>query len=167
MKKTILFITLLLTVSLTSVQAKTLVVYYSYTGNCKAITSALTSQIAAIMQTFLFNYGQQMAIKNIGLIVSSASSGIIGVEADCKRLVPGGNYYSKSLWIRSSQVANASSLVSDWLQQINFTDSTSGISTLASEVTNKGSRGYKLNGMVTTGGKAGIIIRDGKKFVIK
>lgn len=190
MKKTILFLILLLTASLASVQAKTLVVYYSYTGNCKAIASALSkqittdvleiqpaekglryeannyalgtqllnaikanpndvnsypaidpvncsindyqniiivtplwwSQMAAPMQTFLFNYGRQMAGKNVGLIVSSASSGISGVEADCKRLVPNGNYYSKSLWIRSSQVAKASSLVSEWLQQINFMD---------------------------------------------
>ena len=190
MKRIIFFLTLLLTVSLTAVQAKTLVVYYSYTGNCKAITNALANQItadvleiepaekglryeannyalgtqllnaikanpndaasypaidpvsislsdyqniiivtplwwsqmAALMQTFLFNYGTQMAGKNIGLIVSSASSGISGVEADCKRLVPDGNYYSKSLWIRSSQVGNASSLISEWLQQINFTD---------------------------------------------
>ena len=36
---------LLLTASLASVQAKTLVVYYSYTGNCKAIASALSKQI--------------------------------------------------------------------------------------------------------------------------
>ena len=193
MKRTILFLTLLLTVCLTPAEAKTLVAYYSYTGNCKAIAHALTSQIAADvleiqpaekglryeangyalgtqllnaikanpddassypaidpvnislsgyqnviiitplwwsqmaapMQTFLFNYGAEMAGKNVGLIVSSASSGISGVEADCKRLVPGGNYYSKSLWIRSSQVSSASSLVSNWLQQINFTDNNS------------------------------------------
>lgn len=193
MKRIIFFFILLLAVSLTAVQAKTLVVYYSYTGNCEAIANALSNQItadvleiepaekglryeannyalgtqllnaikanpndassypaidpvsvslsdyqniiivtplwwsqmAALMQTFLFNYGTQMAGKNIGLIVSSASSGISGVEADCKRLVPDGNYYSKSLWIRSSQVGNASSLISEWLQQINFTDKSS------------------------------------------
>ena len=53
---------------------------------------------------------------------AQADFDISGVEADCKRLVPDGNYYSKSLWIRSSQVGNASSLISEWLQQINFTD---------------------------------------------
>ena len=190
MKRIIFFLTLLLTASLATVQAKTLVVYYSYTGNCKAITHALSNQItadvleiqpaekglryeannyalgtqllnaikanpndagsypaidpvsvtlsdyqniivvtplwwsqmAAPMQTFLFNYDSQMAGKHVGLIVSSSSSGISGVEADCKRLVPDGNYYGKSLWIRASQVGSAASLVSDWLQQINFTD---------------------------------------------
>ena len=192
MRRIIFFITLLLTASLATVQAKTLVVYYSYTGNCKSIANALSNQItadvleiepaekglryeannyalgtqllnaikanpndaasypaiapvsvslsdyqniiivtplwwsqmAAPMQTFLFNYGALMAGKNIGLVVSSASSGISGVEADCKRLVPDGNYYSKSLWIRSSQVGNAASLISKWQQQINFSDNT-------------------------------------------
>lgn len=45
------------------------------------------SDMAAPMQTFLFEYGREMAGKNIGLIVSSASSGISGVEADAKRLI--------------------------------------------------------------------------------
>ena len=40
------------------------------------------SNMAAPLQTFLFNYGNQMADKNVGLIVSSASSGISGVESD-------------------------------------------------------------------------------------
>ena len=201
-----LFLSLLLTATITAVQAKTLVAYYSYTGNCEAIATALTqqiqadvleiepaekglryeangyalgtqllnaikanpndaasypaidpvslapadydniiiiaplwwSQMAAPMQTFLFNYGRQMAGKRIGLIVSSASSGISGVEADCKRLVPDGNYYGKSLWIRASQVRNASTLVSDWLQQINFTDNgtTDGMKIRVSDGTN-------------------------------
>ena len=172
----------------TTASGKTLVVYYSYTGNCQKIVGELTrqitadvvqiqpaekglryeangyalgtellnaiqanptdaasypaidpvsvsprdysniiivtplwwSQMAAIMQTYLFNYGAQMAGKNIGLIVSSASSGISGVVADCKRLVPDGNYFSENLWIRSSQVGNAATLVSDWLKKINL-----------------------------------------------
>jgi len=47
MKRFIFFFILLLTVSLSAVQAKTLVVYYSYTGNCKVITNALANQITA------------------------------------------------------------------------------------------------------------------------
>ena len=47
MKRNILFLTLLLTTCLTSVQAKTLVAYYSYTGNCEKIANALASQITA------------------------------------------------------------------------------------------------------------------------
>ncbi|MDE6396333.1 MAG: NAD(P)H-dependent oxidoreductase, partial [Muribaculaceae bacterium] len=48
------------------------------------------SQMAAPLQTFLFQHGGEMAGKNIGLIVSSASSGISAVESDAKPLVPGG-----------------------------------------------------------------------------
>ena len=64
------------------------------------------SNMAAPLQTFLFNHGSEMADKNIGLIVSSASSGISGVEADAKRLIPDGNFLTPSLWIRSSQNSN-------------------------------------------------------------
>ncbi|MDE5550163.1 MAG: NAD(P)H-dependent oxidoreductase, partial [Bacteroidaceae bacterium] len=141
---------LMLTVLLTAVStnAKTLVVYYSYTNNIHQVVTALTSQIdadviriepaekglnyaannyaigsaqisairknpndassypaidpakvnladydciiigaplwwsnmAAPLQTFLFRNGAAMAGKHIGLIVSSASSGISGVE---------------------------------------------------------------------------------------
>ena len=78
------------------------------------------SQMAAPMQTFLFHYGPQMAGKNIGVIVSSASSGISGVVADAKRLIPGGNFIEPNLWIRSSQTANARSLVAAWLEDIHY-----------------------------------------------
>ena len=167
---------------------KTLVVYYSYTGNCRDIVTTLTSQIeadvleiqpaekglkyeangyalgtqllnaikanpndagsypaiddvttslddyqniiivtplwwsqmAAIMQAYLFGAGPEMAEKNIGLIVSSASSGISGVVADCKRLVPDGNYFSENLWINNSNRSNRSTLIKNWLNTIDF-----------------------------------------------
>lgn len=78
------------------------------------------SNMAAPMQSFLFQFGKEMAGKKIGLIVSSASSGISGVEADAKRLIPDGEFLSPSLWIRSSQTSNAANMLSDWLKQINF-----------------------------------------------
>lgn len=78
------------------------------------------SNMAAPLQTFLFHYGNEMAGKNIGLIVSSASSGISGVEADARRLIPEGRFLSPSLWIRSSQTSSASSLISVWLNEINY-----------------------------------------------
>ena len=81
------------------------------------------SQMAAPMQTFLFEYGPAMAGKHIGLIVSSASSGISGVVADAKRLVPDGNFEEENLWIRSSQTSNAATLVRDWLTGIDWNDS--------------------------------------------
>lgn len=72
------------------------------------------SNMAAPVQSFLFQYGKGMAIKNIGLIVSSASSGISGVENDAKRLIPEGEFLSPSLWIRSSQTFDAKTLLQNY-----------------------------------------------------
>ena len=169
-------------------QAKTLVVYYSYTNNVNSIVNELTKQIdadvvrvepaekgldyaannyaigsalisairnnpndaasypeidpvnvnladydciiigaplwwsnmAAPLQTYLFHNGAAMAGKKIGLIVSSASSGINGVESDAKRLIPDGDFLSPSLWIRSSQTSGASTLIESWLKAIDY-----------------------------------------------
>lgn len=176
----------------TGTTARTLVVYYSYTGDCRDIVSQLTrqitadvveiepaekglryeangyalgtqllnaikaapadassypaidpvstsldgyqniiivtplwwSQMAAIMQSYLFAYGPQMAGKSIGLIVSSASSGISQVVADCRRLVPDATWMGDALWINDSNRSRTASLVSDWLAKQNFQTST-------------------------------------------
>ena len=78
------------------------------------------SQMAAPFQTFLFHYGPQMAGKSIGVIVSSASSGISGVVADAKRLIPDGEFLEPNLWIRSSQTANSRSMIEQWLKDIEY-----------------------------------------------
>lgn len=80
------------------------------------------SNMAAPLQTFLFGHGKEMAGKNIGLIVSSASSGISGVEADAHRLIPEGRFLSPSLWIRSSQTSNAASMIREWLKETGYSD---------------------------------------------
>lgn len=77
------------------------------------------SNMAGPLQTFLFQYGSQMEGKSIGLIVSSSSSGINGVESDARRLIPGGDFLEPSLWIRSGQTSNCHSMIADWLSQIN------------------------------------------------
>ena len=77
------------------------------------------SNMAAPLQTFLFQYGSLMEGKSIGLIVSSSSSGISGVESDARRLIPGGDFLEPSLWIRSGQTSNCHSMIADWLSQIN------------------------------------------------
>ncbi len=56
-----------------------------------------------------------MAGKNIWMIVSSASSGISGVVADAERLIPNGVFQSNKLWIKSSQVSQAGSMLNTWL----------------------------------------------------
>ena len=75
------------------------------------------SHMAAPMQTFLFQYSQQMAGKNIGLIVSSHSSGISSVVADAKRLLPKGNFFGESLWINHSNFSNRTTLIVEWLSK--------------------------------------------------
>lgn len=71
--------------------------------------------MAAPMQTFLFHNGGAMAGKRTGLIVSSASSGISGVEADARRLIPDGEFVEPSLWVRSSQTGNSPQMIAEWL----------------------------------------------------
>ena len=81
------------------------------------------SQMASNMQTLLFKYGNEMAGKNIGLIVSSHSSGISGVEADAKRLVPNGKFYAKSLWINASKHSQRKALLEQWLKDVGYYES--------------------------------------------
>ena len=169
---------------------KTLVVYYSYTGNCRAIVNTLTTQIqadvleiqpaekglkyeangyalctqllntiksnpnhadsypaidpvttslsdyqniiivtplwwsqmAAIMQTYLFQNASQMVGKHIALIVSSHSSGISGVVADAKRLLPNATWMGDALWINASNHSKRASLIENWLKALNFAE---------------------------------------------
>ena len=91
------------------------------------VTPLWWSQMAAPMQTFLYKYGSRLTGKNIGLIVSSYSSGISGVESDCKRLVPTSSctYFNKSLWINNSNQGKRASLISTWLTDINYSSTTS------------------------------------------
>lgn len=91
------------------------------------------SQMAAPFQTFLFHYGSQMAGKNIGVIVSSASSGISGVVSDAKRLIPGGNFIEPSLWIRSSQTPSAGQMISDWLEDIHYDELASTVTAIQAD----------------------------------
>ena len=167
---------------------KTLVIYYSYTGNCKQIVESLTAQVkadvvriqpadktqkyeannyaigtelltaiknnptsadsypaidpvttnlanyeafiivtplwwskmAAILQTYLFQNGAKLAGKPVGLIVSSHSSSISGVEADAKRLVPNGKFYSESLWINNANHSKRADMITEWIKKCNI-----------------------------------------------
>lgn len=70
---------------------KALAVDFSQYDDIVIVTPLWWSDMAAPMQTFLFQNGSRMANKKIGLIVSSASSGINSVVADAKRLIPKGD----------------------------------------------------------------------------
>lgn len=131
------------------------------------------SSMAAPLQTFLFQHGKDMAGKNIGLIVSSASSGISGVEADARRLIPAGNFLSPSLWIRSSQTPSAKSLIENWLTAINYDSLTSQIESISGGNPDRYSvytlSGLKLTGNATSvsGIAGGIYVINGKKISLR
>ena len=101
--------------------------------------------MAAPLQTFLFHNGAAMAGKKIGLIVSSASSGISGVESDAKRLIPGGDFLSPSLWIRSSQTSSSATMIQQWLKDINY-DAVAGVENHQLDKGSKSFTVYSISG---------------------
>lgn len=130
------------------------------------------SNMAAPMQTFLFQHGGEMAGKHIGLIVSSASSGISGVESDARRLVPGGRFLSPSLWVRSSQTSSAGTMIDSWLLNIDYSSISAGISNPVADAVD-GFTVYSLSGVRLLAGAesvhalpAGLYIVNGKKTLL-
>ena len=123
------------------------------------------SQMAAPLQTFLFQHGKEMAGKHIALIVSSASSGISSVVGDAKRLIPEGNFLEPNLWIRSSQVSNRHSMIEQWLKDINYTNITSAITALDRDGEEEVLATYNIGGQRTADGQSmtGINIIQYKK----
>ena len=79
------------------------------------VTPLWWSNMAAPMQSYLFQEGSKMAGKTIGLIVSSYSSSIPSVVADAKRLIPEGNFVKESLWINNSNRSGKDALIKNWL----------------------------------------------------
>ena len=127
------------------------------------------SQMAAPLQTFLFHNGPAMAGKKIGLIVSSASSGISGVESDAKRLIPDGDFLSPSLWIKSAQTSNSASMLQQWLKDINY-EAVSGVENLQLDKSSESFTVYSISGSLIgkdlesiDGLDKGIYIINGKK----
>jgi len=128
------------------------------------VTPLWWSQMAAIMQTYLFHHGAEMAGKNIGLIVSSASSSISGVVSDCKRLVPNGNYFSENLWINNSNRSNRSTLIKNWLTSVNY-NSLTAIKTPTTKSTTTNNY-YSLSGQrLSQAPKRRVFIANGKKVI--
>lgn len=88
--------------------------------NIIIVTPLWWSQMAAIMQTYLFNNSAQMAGKTVAMIVSSHSSGISGVVADAKRLLPDVTWAGDALWINANNHSNRVSLIENWLPTQSF-----------------------------------------------
>jgi flavodoxin len=130
------------------------------------VTPLWWSQMAAILQTYLFHHGAEMAGKNVGLIVSSHSSGISGVVADAERLIPEANWMGDALWINNANHGNRATLIQNWLTDINY----SAISTIIEDVnidSNNALKGiYNLNGQrLTETPESGIYIENGIKKI--
>ena len=82
------------------------------------------SQMAAPMQSFLFQNGQKMAGKHVALIVSSASSGISSTVADAKRLIPEAVWTGDALWINDRKRSQTPTLLAEWLASQTFQTAT-------------------------------------------
>ncbi len=98
---------------------------FSRYDNIIIATPLWWSNMAAPMQSFLFQNGDEMGGKNISLIVSSASSGISSVVEDAKRLIPDGVFGSDNLWINNSSRNQMPSLLTDWVATLNITNNMS------------------------------------------
>ena len=133
--------------------------------NIIIVTPLWWSQMAAIMQTYLFNYGTQMAGKHVALIVSSHSSGISGVVADAERLVKNVTWMGNALWINASNHGNRASLIQNWLPTLNFASGTTAINSTRTANTTDGAY-YSLNGQRVMNPTKGIYIRNGKKIIL-
>lgn len=91
---------------------------FSRYDNIIIATPLWWSNMAAPMQSFLFQNGDEMGGKNVSLIVSSASSGISSVVADAKRLIPDGNFIEEALWINNNNRSNMPTLLEAWIRNI-------------------------------------------------
>ena len=92
--------------------------------NIVIVTPLWWSNMAAIMQSYLFKEGSKLKDKKVGLIVSSASSGISSVVADAKRLVPDAKWAGEALWINNSNRSKSDELVKEWWDGLNKSEDT-------------------------------------------
>ena len=88
------------------------------------VTPLWHSRMAAPMQAYLFQNAAKIAGKQVAMIVSSYSSGISGVVSDANRLLPGATFTTNALWINNSNRSRTASLLSEWIDNINFTQPT-------------------------------------------
>lgn len=87
--------------------------------NIIVVTPLWWGNMAAIMQSYLFREGARMKGRNVGLIVSSHSSGIASVVADARRLLPGVTWLGDALWINNNNRAQSETLVREWWNGFN------------------------------------------------
>ena len=133
--------------------------------NIIIVTPLWWSQMAAIMQTYLFNYGAQMAGKHVAMIVSSHSSGISGVVADAKRLLPDVTWMGDALWINASNHSSRATLIQNWLPTLDFASGETGVNGTRTGEKVTGTY-YSLNGQRVNNPSKGIYIKNSKKVIL-
>lgn len=122
------------------------------------------SQMAAVTQTFLFLNRDVLPTKQLYLMVSSYSS-ISGVEADARRLVPGGNFASPSLWVNNASHSNRHNLVSQWVSEVHL-DQATAISLPTTTKSSAATEVFDLAGRRVAKAAKGIYFVNGKKVAI-
>ena len=92
--------------------------------NIVIVTPLWWSNMAAIMQSYLFKECSKLKDKKVGLIVSSASSGISSVVADARRLVPDAQWAGEAQWIHNGNRSKGDELVKEWWDGLNKSEDT-------------------------------------------
>ena len=123
------------------------------------------SQMAAVTQTFLFLNRDVLATKQLYLMVSSYSSSISGVEAAARRLVPGGNFVSPSLWGDNAHHNNRHNLVNQWVSEVHLDEATV-ISLPTATIDSATTEVYDLSGRRVAKANKGIYIVNRKKLAL-
>lgn len=129
------------------------------------VTPLWHNHMASPMQSYLFQNGMKMAGKNIGLIVSSWSSGITQTEADARRLVPEGKFFNKPLWINHTGQSKRTELISEWLKDIDYS-AIASIADIHMDTNDGDGRIFDLKGRkLAQTPERGIYITNGKKYI--
>jgi hypothetical protein len=79
--------------------------------------------MATPAQAFLHKHGNKLEGKTIALVCTSGSSGIDGTVADARRICPN-SVFPEALHIRSANVTNAHTLLTQWLEKVDMETNT-------------------------------------------
>ena len=192
MKRTILLLTLLLTASLSAVQAKTAA------GN--ETPEAMKIQVSDGTNTVVYELNETSAAKSLYQMLplqvtvqnygnnekifyppTAVSFGADCIEGDCPAgtlalFSPWGNvvmYYGgasrySGLYILGKAVQGAANISSlSGTVRVEAVDATSGIQSVKADKADPAAHGYAINGMRATNGRTGIVIKSGKKTFVK
>ena len=192
MKRAILFLTLLLTVSHAAVQAQTLTDNSTSGGMRIRVSDGTNTVIYELNETSAAKslYGMlplEVTVENYGnnekifYPPTAVSYGPDCIEGDCAAgtlalFSPWGNvvmYYGAAsrysgLYILGKAIEGAGNIRNlTGTIRVEVAGGTSAIRSMRTGRAVEASRGYVLSGMRAAGGRRGIVVKDGKKIVVK